>query len=138
MMAGALISTSCASKKELLECQSQNKTLNEDFQNVKQELAASTARENSLRDQLSQAQKDYARLQRTLDLSLSNTSQNNISIDKLVDQINESNQYIRHLVEVKRLAHHGREARGGCAGAQGRGIYLAGRQYVVQDRQLRD
>ncbi|MBQ2554627.1 MAG: OmpA family protein [Prevotella sp.] len=101
MMAGALISTSCASKKELLECQSQNKTLNEDFQNVKQELAASTARENSLRDQLSQAQKDYARLQRTLDLSLSNTSQNNISIDKLVDQINESNQYIRHLVEVK-------------------------------------
>ena len=101
MMAGTLISTSCASKKELLECQSQNKTLNEDFQNVKQELAASTARENSLRDQLSQAQKDYARLQRTLDLSLSNTSQNNISIDKLVDQINESNQYIRHLVEVK-------------------------------------
>ncbi len=28
-------------------------------------------------------------------------SQNNVSIEKLVDQINESNQYIRHLVEVK-------------------------------------
>ena len=37
----------------------------------------------------------------TFDKSLTNASQNNISIEKLVDQINESNQYIRHLVEVK-------------------------------------
>ena len=40
-------------------------------------------------------------LQVSLDKSLTNASQNNISIEKLVDQINESNQYIRHLVEVK-------------------------------------
>ena len=40
-------------------------------------------------------------MQKSLDKSLSNASQNNISIEKLVDQINESNQYIRHLVEVK-------------------------------------
>ncbi len=40
-------------------------------------------------------------MQNALDKSLNNASQNNISIDKLVDQINESNQYIRHLVEVK-------------------------------------
>ena len=32
---------------------------------------------------------------------MTNANQNNISIEKLVDQINESNQYIRHLVEVK-------------------------------------
>ena len=51
--------------------------------------------------QLAQAKKDYARLQRSLDKSLTNVSQNNVSIEKLVDQINESNQYIRHLVEVK-------------------------------------
>ena len=30
-----------------------------------------------------------------------NANSNNINISKLVDQINESNQYIRHLVEVK-------------------------------------
>lgn len=47
------------------------------------------------------AEKDYAALQGSLDKSLANAGQNNISIDKLVDQINESNQYIRHLVEVK-------------------------------------
>ena len=34
-------------------------------------------------------------------MSLSNANQNNVSIDKLVDQINESNKYIRHLVEIK-------------------------------------
>lgn len=36
-----------------------------------------------------------------MDKSLSNTNSTNINISKLVDQINESNQYIRHLVEVK-------------------------------------
>ena len=30
-----------------------------------------------------------------------NSNANNVNISKLVDQINESNQYIRHLVEVK-------------------------------------
>ena len=40
-------------------------------------------------------------MQRSLDKSLNNANQNNVSIEKLVDQINESNQYIRHLVEVK-------------------------------------
>ena len=40
-------------------------------------------------------------MQNSLDKSLTNANQNNISIEKLVDQINESNQYIRHLVEVK-------------------------------------
>ena len=40
-------------------------------------------------------------MQKSLDKSLNNTSDNNVNISKLVDQINESNQYIRHLVEVK-------------------------------------
>lgn len=40
-------------------------------------------------------------MQGSLDNSLRNANSNNINISKLVDQINESNQYIRHLVEVK-------------------------------------
>ena len=40
-------------------------------------------------------------LQQSLDKSLNNANANNVNISKLVDQINESNQYIRHLVEVK-------------------------------------
>ena len=79
----------------------ENKELSGNYQDTKEQLAASKARVASLEDQLAQAKKDYASLQKSLDKSLSNASQNNVSIEKLVDQINESNQYIRHLVEVK-------------------------------------
>ena len=96
-----MLMSSCASKKDLLNCQSENRTLSSNYQDAKEQLAASTARVQSLEEQLAQAKKDYAKLQRSLDKSLNNASQNNVSIEKLVDQINESNQYIRHLVEVK-------------------------------------
>ena len=64
-------------------------------------MAASNTRVASLEEQLAELRKTNATLQSSLDKSLTNASQNNVSIDKLVDQINESNQYIRHLVEVK-------------------------------------
>ena len=100
-LAAALLSTSCASKKELANCQAENKELGKKYVDVKEQLAAATARATTLQEQLNQKTADMAALQASLDKSLTNASQNNISIDKLVDQINESNQYIRHLVEVK-------------------------------------
>ena len=100
-LAAALLTTSCASKKELANCQAENKELGKKYVDVKEQLAAATARANTLQEQLNQKTADMAALQASLDKSLTNASQNNISIDKLVDQINESNQYIRHLVEVK-------------------------------------
>ncbi len=107
VVAGMLL-TSCASKKDLVNCQTENKSLTANLQSTKEELAAKTARITSLEEQLaaqkralSESKRAYDKLQQTLDKSLTNASQNNISIEKLVDQINESNQYIRHLVEVK-------------------------------------
>ena len=101
MLAGLLSFTSCAMKKDLDNCRLENSELSGNYQNAKEQLAASQARVASLEDQLSQAKKDYASLQGSLDKSLTNASANNVNISKLVDQINESNQYIRHLVEVK-------------------------------------
>lgn len=72
-----------------------------DYQNAKETIAANNARIKSLEDQLAQARESAAALQGSLDNSLRNANSNNINISKLVDQINESNQYIRHLVEVK-------------------------------------
>ena len=92
---------SCASKKELQACQTENKELGQKYVDVKEQLAAANARLAALQDQLNQKTADMMHLQASLDKSLTNASQNNISIEKLVDQINESNQYIRHLVEVK-------------------------------------
>ena len=101
MAAGMLLVSSCASKKDLENCQSENRELTANYQNTKEELAASKARVASLEEQLAQQKKDFAALQGSLDKSLLNANANNINISKLVDQINESNQYIRHLVEVK-------------------------------------
>lgn len=101
LLAGTMLVSSCASKKDLVNCQTENRELTANYQDAKEKLAASQARVNSLEDQLAQAKKDYASLQGSLDKSLNNANTNNINISKLVDQINESNQYIRHLVEVK-------------------------------------
>lgn len=100
-LAGTLAFSSCASKKELENCQTENRELTASYQSAKEELAAAKARVSSLESQLSQQKRDYAALQQSLDKSLSNAKDNNVNISKLVDQINESNQYIRHLVEVK-------------------------------------
>ena len=101
LIAGTLLISSCASKKELLNCQTENKELSSNYQDSKEQLAATKARVASLEDQLAQQKRDYASLQGSLDKSLTNANSNNINISKLVDQINESNRYIRHLVEVK-------------------------------------
>ena len=107
-LAFSLLMTGCASKKDLVNCQTENKSLTESLLAAKEDLAAKNARIASLEEQqrgmqqlLKNAEDKYAKLQESLDKSLTNASQNNISIEKLVDQINESNQYIRHLVEVK-------------------------------------
>ena len=108
MLAAGLLLSSCASKKDLVACQTENKSLTANLQSAREDLAAKNARVQSLEEQLAtqkaalaEQKKQLAGLQQSLDKSLSNASQNNVSIEKLVDQINESNQYIRHLVEVK-------------------------------------
>lgn len=107
-IASTLVFSGCASKKDLQNCQNENRQLTANIQDTKdqlaankEELAASKARVASLEEQLKQQKKDYAALQNSLDKSLTNANSNNLNISKLVDQINESNQYIRHLVEVK-------------------------------------
>ena len=107
-LGAAVLMSSCASKKELAECRTENRVLAENLQSTKEDLAGKNARIASLEQQIAGQQqvikaqeKKYDDMQKALDKSLSNASQNNISIEKLVDQINESNQYIRHLVEVK-------------------------------------
>ena len=101
LVAGALLMGSCASKKDLENCKSENAKLSTSYQESKESLAAANARIASLQEQLSQCQDNNASLQKSLDMSLTNTNANSVNIAKLVDQINESNQYIRHLVEVK-------------------------------------
>ena len=101
LAAAMLMVSSCASKKDLQNCQNENRELTTNYQTTKEQLAASQAKVSALEDQLAQQKRDYASLQSSLDKSLTNANSNNINISKLVDQINEANRYIRHLVEVK-------------------------------------
>lgn len=103
-----LLMSSCASKKDLENCQNANKELNDKFldtkdqlTSTKEQLAVSNERVANLEQQLQAAKRDYARLQKSLDKSLTASNMTTMNISKLVDQINESNQYIRHLIEVK-------------------------------------
>lgn len=96
----ALGLNSCKSK-ELAACQEENKSLQSSWQTTKEDLASAKARITGLEEQLKVQQKANEDLQRSLEQSLSTGSQSNVNIAKLVDQINESNQYIRHLTQLK-------------------------------------
>ena len=114
-MAAMLIMSSCVSKKALLDCQKSNEELQkanreltdksgdarEQIATLNAQLAASQQAVTGLKSELNRQKQVNASLQNSLDKSLTNASSNNVNISKLVDQINESNQYIRHLVEVK-------------------------------------
>ena len=114
-MAAMLIMSSCVSKKALLDCQKSNEELQkanreltdksgdarEQIATLNAQLAASQQAVTGLKKELNSQKQANASLQNSLDKSLTNASSNNVNISKLVDQINESNQYIRHLVEVK-------------------------------------
>lgn len=109
LAAFALISfSSCSLKKELQNCQEESKVLQNNWQATKdklsdaeKELAVANTRISGLESQINALQKSNADLQKSLEQSLSTGSQQNVNVAKLVDQINESNQYIRHLTELK-------------------------------------
>ena len=108
LIAGCLLASSCVSKKQLENCQLENKELTSKYQDTQDklsdtnaQLAASRTRVASLEEQLEQSKSTLESLQSSLDKSLTASNQTTVNISKLVDQINESNQYIRHLVEVK-------------------------------------
>jgi len=101
VVAGSLAISSCVSKKDLENCQNENRSLTQSYQSTREQLAAANSRINSLMEQLSACESNNAALQNNLEKSLANSSSNNVNIAKLVDQIDESNKYIRHLVEVK-------------------------------------
>ena len=108
LIAGCLLVSSCVSKKDLENCQLENQELTNKYQDTQDklsdantQLAASKVRVLSLEEQLEQTKGTLSSLQSSLDKSLTASNQTTVNISKIVDQINESNQYIRHLVEVK-------------------------------------
>lgn len=102
------IFSACVSKKRYVKLQDDykksqdtNQTLYKNYQLTEHELNQSKNRAENLADQLSAAKVNAAALQSSLDQCLVGYHQGNVNIAKLVDQINASNKYIRHLVDLK-------------------------------------
>src|ERR1700712_4090504 len=104
----AVLATSCVSKKEYMALQADNaklqdvnKDLNQRYASTTQDLNVSKGRVTSLEEQIAQQKANLASLQSALDKCLTSGGQGNANIAKLVDEINSSNKYIQHLVNVK-------------------------------------
>lgn len=101
MAAAAVLMTGCVSHKKF-------NMLQADYNASQMSLAQSQANVKSLEQALEEARRnneqlrgDYAALQKTLEQSIMANQSGNVNISKLVDQINESNGYIKRLVEAK-------------------------------------
>lgn len=104
----AALATSCVSKKEYQALQTDNaklqdvnKDLTQRYASTTQDLNVSRSRVSSLEEQIAQQKAGLLSLQSALDKCLTSGGQGNANISKLVDEINSSNKYIQHLVNVK-------------------------------------
>lgn len=111
-VAGCLLLSSCVTKKQFTDLQSQynkaqteNNDLRKSLQSSQVDLASCNTNSKNLEERLKDAQNankalasQLKTMQGTLDKSV---SQGGANIAKLVDQINEANQYIRQLVNAK-------------------------------------
>jgi len=108
MFAVAALATSCVSKKEYMQLQADNaklqdanKDLNSRYASTTQDLNIAKSRNASLEEQIATAKANALALQNALDKCLAGNNQGGANIAKLVDQINASDKYIRHLVDLK-------------------------------------
>jgi chemotaxis protein MotB len=107
-LAATVLSQGCVSNKKYAELQSNynklqdtNRNILQSYQVTQQELAGSRTRVTSLEEQIAEAKSNALALQDALNKCLAGNNQGGMNISKLVDQINESNRYIHHLVTVK-------------------------------------
>jgi len=103
----ALIS-GCVSNKKYAELETtyaklreRNQELSNKYQDSQRELTGSNSRVKSLEEQISSEKANIAALQDALNKCLSSSSQGNVNISKLVDEINSSNKYIKQLINAK-------------------------------------
>ncbi len=108
ILTASIIFTGCVSKKQFTSLETEHNELKKNYQDSQLQLAESRTRVTSLEERLAEAQRNnaelraaYTEMQNSLNKSLSQNSQGNVNIAKLVDEINASNRFIQHLVQAK-------------------------------------
>lgn len=108
LLIAVVLTQSCVSTKKYKELdanytQLQNNTrdLSVKYQTSEQSLAVANNRVKSLEEQIASEKANSRSLQDALNKCLNSSSQGNVNISKLVDEINASNRYIKELVNAK-------------------------------------
>jgi chemotaxis protein MotB len=108
VLLAAAISQGCVSNKKYAELQTNynrsldtNRDLKHSWQVTQLELSNSKGRIQSLQDEIALAKSNTAVLQDALSKCLAGTSQGNVNIAKLADQISASSKYIEQLIALK-------------------------------------
>jgi len=108
ILATSVLLISCVSKKQFTNLSTDYNRVQSELRESQLQLAESRTRVTSLEERLAEAQRNngelraaYAELQNSLNKSISQNSQGNVNIAKLVDEINASNRFIQHLVQAK-------------------------------------
>lgn len=97
-----LVVTSCVPQKKYDELQNRFNSVYAENQGCQTELATSKTRIQSLEDMLNAERNNLASMQAALTECLAGSKQGGVNISKLVDEINASNKYIKHLTEINR------------------------------------
>jgi chemotaxis protein MotB len=108
MLLVVAVSQGCVSNKKYAALQTDynklqdtNRNLLQSYQVTQRELEGSKSRVQSLQEQIDAAKANAVALQNALSQCLAGNNQGGANIAKLVDEINSSNKYIQHLVNVK-------------------------------------
>jgi chemotaxis protein MotB len=108
ILLAAVLTQGCVSNKKYAALQASynnsldtNRNLKQSWQVTQQELAGSRGQVQSLQDQIASAKANELALQDALNKCLAGNNQGGVNISKLADQINASDKYIQHLVELK-------------------------------------
>lgn len=108
MLIALTLAAGCVSNKKYTELQDtyselreRNQELSNKYQDSQRELSGSTSRVKSLEEQIASERANVTALQDALNKCLNSSSQGNVNISKLVDEINSSNKYIKQLVNAK-------------------------------------
>ena len=110
LLGGAMILAmpGCVSKKKYAELEAQHQALQQDYTTLQTNYNQSQTKAQTIDALLKEARANnaelkaqYERQQALLDKSITQNTQGNVNISKLVDEINASNKYIKQLVTAK-------------------------------------
>lgn len=108
ILTASILLAGCVSTGKFRNLETDYKQLQTDYRESQLQLTESRTRAVGLEERLAEAQRNnnelretLANLQNSLDKSLTQSTQGNVNIAKLVDEINASNRFIQHLVRAK-------------------------------------